>query len=178
MRLDDLNEALNRTRDWIDNADVKTSILITTLAVALGFTAFEVKDTKEILLGPGGFVMKAALLGIWMVYLFFLLFSLYHSLRAITPHPESLKERLIRGRLPVTDFPSIVRATFEEYTEAVRTTDDEQIRQELTELLYYFSQIASHKFEHFLKAMSAFRFAFAAQVIIFTWISLALPSGP
>jgi len=177
MRLEDLNDSLSRLRDWIDNADTKTSVIIAVITLALGFTLPEIKDTKEILLRSGIAAVNIVFLAVWTFYLYNLFFSLYHALHALAPHRDASRVTSVNGRPSVTDFPGIAKLSLEEYIKAVDSTDEEQLRQELIQLCYQFGQGASHKFKHFLMAMWAFRLALIAQIVIFAWITIVLPNG-
>ena len=177
MRLEDLNDALGRLRDWIDNADTKISVLIAIIAIALGFTIFEIKDTKEILHRSGITVVTGVFLGVWLLYLYNLFHALYHALHSLTPHLEAIQLTSIDGRPIVTDFVGIGALSLEEYIAAVRDTDEEQLKRELIRLCYQYGSIAHHKFDHYIKAMFEFRIALAAQVVIFVWLTIVLPSG-
>lgn len=176
MRIEDLTETLNRLRDWIDNADTKTSVLIAILAVFIGFTVQEIRESKEILLRSGLTAGNLVLLGIWIVYLVSVSLSLYHSLHSLTPH-ERVQLSVIDGRPVVTDFPGIGCLTFAEYATAIQQTDEEHLRRELIQLCYNYGLMAYHKFQHYKVAMLAFRIALLAQVALFIWITVVLPGG-
>lgn len=176
METEELGEAAGRLRDWFDNIDTKTSVLIAILTVVLGFTASEIKDTGVILRRSGLTAINMGFLVVWVLYLSCLFRSLYHAVHALSPE---LEERLSRttDMVNVTDFPSIARLSHEEYLKEVYNTDDEQLKHELIWLCYQYARGVDHKFKHFIKAMRDFRFVIAAQAIIYFWITIVLPSG-
>ena len=177
MRVEDLQDTLGRLRDWIDNADTKTSVLIAVLAILLAFTLPEIKDTKDLLQRSGFTVLNDVFIGVWIVYLTYLFLSLFHALHELTPHEEWLELKTINDRPIVTDFSGIASLSLDEYSAAVRETDEEQLREELIRLCYRYGQSVRHKFQHYLIAMFEFRVALFAQVVIFVWLTIVLPAG-
>jgi len=177
MRLEDLNDALGRIRDWIDNVDTKTSVLVAALAILLGFTLPEINDTKAILHRSGYTAFNMVLLGIWVIYLASLFHAMYHALHELTPHREWLQLNAIEGRPIITDFIGIGRMSFADYDSAVRSAEEEHLRRELIRLCYHYGSNLNHKFEHYIAAMLEFRIALLAQIAIFVWITIVLPSG-
>lgn len=161
MNKDQLEYLYSNANRWINNADAKINIFIGIQLGVVGLLFFRVFDWyKSHLPNMSLTEILVSSLGI-----FFVLWSIYHSIKGIFPN---LKSRGENGELVY--FGAITKVSLDKFRKIVAGATEKQYIDDLVEQIYTNSHIAKDKFGSYKKAV----LFFLSGVTILIYLYLAI----